>query len=149
MASTIRFQETGSYGAEIRPINTGFGVSYALPVIVAGLLTQPGDMLLLENPEAHPHPAGQSRLGQFLSRVAGSGVQVVIETHSDHVLNGARLAVAEAESLQAGDMVVHYFDRDGVAPIQINDKGELDHWPSGFFDQIESDLGRLARARRR
>ncbi|WP_063060431.1 DUF3696 domain-containing protein [Nocardia sienata] len=149
MASTIRFQETGSYGAEIRPVNTGFGVSYALPVIVAGLLTQPGDMLLVENPEAHLHPAGQSRLGQFLARVAGSGVQVVVETHSDHVLNGARLAVAEDETLRAGDMVVHYFDRDGVAPIQINDKGELDHWPSGFFDQIESDLGRLARARRR
>ncbi|MEV3963671.1 DUF3696 domain-containing protein [Nocardia sp. NPDC050193] len=149
MASTIRFQETGNYGAEIRPVNTGFGVSYALPLIVAGLLTQPGDMLLVENPEAHLHPAGQSRLGQFLARVAGSGVQVVVETHSDHVLNGARLAVAEDETLAAGDMVVHYFDRDGVTPIQINDKGELDHWPSGFFDQIESDLGRLARARRR
>ncbi len=149
MASTIRFQETGRDGSEIRPANTGFGVSYALPVIVAGLLTRPGDMLIVENPEAHLHPAAQSRIGRFLARVAGSGVQVIVETHSDHVLNGARLAVAEDRTLPSPDMVVHYFDQDGAVPIQINDKGELDRWPEGFFDQIESDLGRLARAHRR
>lgn len=158
MASTIRFAETaygdggygsGTYGGEeVRPVNTGFGISYALPIIVAGLLTEPGDMLLVENPEAHLHPAGQSKLGRFLARVAGSGVQVVLETHSDHVLNGARLAVAQDRSIAASDMVVHYFDHDQALPIQINDRGELSHWPTGFFDQIESDLGRLARARR-
>lgn len=148
MASTIRFEEAVSGGELVRPVNTGFGVSYALPVIVAGLLTEPGDMLLVENPEAHLHPAGQSKLGRFLARVAGSGVQVVVETHSDHVLNGARLAVAQDHCLPAQDMIVHYFDRDEVFPIQISDRGELDHWPTGFFDQIENDLGRLARARR-
>ncbi|GCB47607.1 DUF3696 domain-containing protein [Streptomyces sp. NL15-2K] len=148
MAGTIRFGETGLSGEEIRPANTGFGVSYALPVIVAGLLTEPGDLLIVENPEAHLHPAGQSRLGRFLARVAGSGVQVVVETHSDHVLNGARLAVAQDRSLPAEDMITHYFDHDRILPIDINDKGELSHWPSGFFDQIETDLGRLARARR-
>lgn len=148
MASTVRFTEA-AYGSEqVRPVNTGFGVSYALPIIVAGLLTEPGDMLLVENPEAHLHPAGQSKLGRFLARVAGSGVQVVVETHSDHVLNGARLAVAQDQSLAAPGMIVHYFDHDQTLPIQINDRGELSHWPTGFFDQIESDLGRLARARR-
>ena len=104
--------------------------------------------MLVENPEAHLHPAGQSKLGRFLARVAGSGVHVVVETHSDHVLNGARLAVAQDRSLPAGDMIVHYFDHGQTLPIQVNDKGELDHWPAGFFDQFESDLGRLARARR-
>ncbi|WP_371578781.1 DUF3696 domain-containing protein [Streptomyces sp. NBC_01314] len=148
LAGTIRFGETGLSGEEIRPANTGFGVSYALPVIVAGLLTEPGDLLIVENPEAHLHPAGQSRLGRFLARVAGSGVQVLVETHSDHVLNGARLAVAQDRSLPAKDMITHYFDHDRTLPIAINDKGELSHWPSGFFDQIETDLGRLARAGR-
>ncbi|MER8113577.1 DUF3696 domain-containing protein [Streptomyces sp. NPDC094031] len=148
MATTIRFGETGQSGEDIRPANTGFGISYALPVIVAGLLTEPGDLLMVENPEAHLHPAGQSRLGRFLARVAGSGVQVVMETHSDHVLNGARLAVAQDRSLPATDMITHYFDYDRALPIDINDKGELSHWPSGFFDQIETDLGRLARAQR-
>ena len=148
MASTVRFTETAYGGEQVRPVNTGFGVSYALPIIVAGLLTEPGDMLLVENPEAHLHPAGQSKLGRFLARVAGSGVQVVVETHSDHVLNGARLAVAQDHSITAADMVVHYFDHHQTLPIQINNRGELSHWPTGFFDQIESDLGRLARARR-
>lgn len=149
LASTIRFQEADKYAEVIRPANTGFGVSYALPIIVAGLLTLPGDILLVENPEAHLHPAGQSRLGRFLARVAGSGAQVVVETHSDHVLNGARLAVAQDMSLRAADMIVHYFDQSGSTPIQINGQGELDHWPTGFFDQIETDLGGLARARKR
>jgi predicted ATPase len=148
MATTIRFGEMGQSGEEIRPANTGFGISYALPVIVAGLLTEPGDLLIVENPEAHLHPAGQSRLGRFLARVAGSGVQVVMETHSDHVLNGARLAVAQDRSLPSADMIIHYFDYDRTLPVDINDKGELSHWPSGFFDQIETDLGRLARAQR-
>jgi predicted ATPase len=148
MATTIRFGQAGQSGEEIRPANTGFGISYALPVIVAGLLTEPGDLLIVENPEAHLHPAGQSRLGRFLARVAGSGVQVVMETHSDHVLNGARLAVAQDRSLPSADMIIHYFEHDRALPIDINGKGELSHWPSGFFDQIETDLGRLARAQR-
>jgi len=148
MAGTIRFQDTGSLGEPILPTNTGFGVSYALPIIVAGLLTEAGDMIIVENPEAHLHPAGQSLLGRFLARVAGSGVQVVVETHSDHVLNGARLGVAQDRVLSPTDMVVHYFDDDETFAINVDRRGDLDHWPTGFFDQIESDLGRLARARR-
>jgi predicted ATPase len=150
-ASTIRFQEPGLLSEPIRPANMGFGFSYALPVIVAGLLTGPGDLLIVENPEAHLHPGGQSKLGRFLARVAGAGAQVIVETHSDHVLNGARLAVAEERSLRPEDAVVHYFAEQeaGSAPIEFTTKGELTEWPRGFFDQIEQDLGRLARARRR
>ena len=80
----------------MRPTNMGFGVSYALPVITAGLLAPAGSLLVVENPEAHLHPAGQSRVGRFLAHLAASGVQVVAETHSDHVLNGVRLAAVEA-----------------------------------------------------
>lgn len=150
-ASTIRFQEPGLLSEPIRPTNMGFGFSYALPVIVAGLLTRPGDLLIVENPEAHLHPGGQSKLGRFLARVAGSGAQVIVETHSDHVLNGARLAVAEERVLAPEDAIVHYFGEEeaGSVPIEFTEKGELTEWPQGFFDQIERDLGRLARARRR
>ena len=130
LASTVRFQEQDRYAQMIRPANMGFGVSYALPIIVAGLLTVPGDLLMVENPEAHLHPAGQSKLGRFLANVASAGAQVIVETHSDHVLNGARIAVADS-TLSASDMIVHYFDRDGITEITINEKGELDHWPAG------------------
>ncbi|MDT0343083.1 AAA family ATPase [Streptomyces litchfieldiae] len=150
-ASTIRFREPGLLSEAIRPGNMGFGFSYALPVIVAGLLTRPGDLLIVENPEAHLHPGGQSRLARFLARVAGAGAQVVVETHSDHVLNGARLAVAEDGVLDPESVLVHYYGAEqvGAIPIELSATGELSGWPEGFFDQIERDLGRLARARRR
>ncbi len=150
-ASVLRFQEPGLMSEPIRPANMGFGFSYALPIIVAGLLAPEDGLLLVENPEAHLHPAGQSRLGRFLARVAGSGVQVVIETHSDHTLNGVRLAVAEEQTIDARDVIVHFFGKtdDGHPTlIDLTEHGRLSAWPEGFFDQIETDLGRLARARR-
>ncbi|MGW0787415.1 DUF3696 domain-containing protein [Streptomyces sp. NPDC002911] len=150
-ASTIRFQEPGLLSEPIRPTNMGFGFSYALPVIVAGLLTRPGDLLIVENPEAHLHPGGQSKLGRFLARVAGGGAQVIVETHSDHVLNGARLAVAEEGVLAPEDAIVQYFGASGTevaSAIEFTRQGELTAWPRGFFDQIQHDLGGLARARR-
>src|SRR5260370_11768007 len=108
-------------------------------------------LLMVENPEAHLHPAGQSRLGQFLGRVAGSGAQVVVETHSDHVVNGLRLAVVEERTVDAGDVIVHFFgesERDKPIPIKLTERAGLTSWPNGFFDQMEADLGRLARAKR-
>ncbi|BAU86056.1 hypothetical protein SLA_5174 [Streptomyces laurentii] len=150
-ASTIRFREPGLLSEAIRPANMGFGFSYALPVIVAGLLTRPGDLLIVENPEAHLHPGGQSELGRFLARVAGAGVQVIVETHSDHVINGVRLGVAEDRAVDPTSVLIHFFGAEtaGSVPIELTDRGELSTWPDGFFDQIERDLGRLARARRR
>ncbi|MDU0290643.1 DUF3696 domain-containing protein [Saccharothrix longispora] len=151
-ASTIRFREPGLFGSEIRPGNTGFGFSYALPIIVAGLRMRPGSLFIVENPEAHLHPAGQSRMGRFLARLARFGVQVVVETHSDHVLNGVRLAVVEGVSVGHADVLTYFFgerSEDGPTPIRMNAKGSLEAWPEGFFDQIEHDLGRLSRAGRR
>ena len=79
--------------SEYRPTNVGFGLSYILPV-VAALLAAPKDALvIIENPEAHLHPRGQTRMGELCARAAAAGVQVIIETHSDHVLDGARLMV--------------------------------------------------------
>ncbi|WP_322761818.1 DUF3696 domain-containing protein [Frankia sp. Cr2] len=150
-ASLIRFQEPGVVGEQIRPANMGFGFSYALPVIVAGLLMPIGGVLVVENPEAHLHPAGQSRLGRFLGQVAGSGAHVIVETHSDHLINGIRLAVMEDRVLESRGVIVHFFGEgtDGhPTAIELTGRGGLTSWPTGFFDQIENDLGRLARAKR-
>jgi len=114
----------------------------------------PADSLfIVENPEAHLHPAGQSRLGRLLARMAGAGVQVIVETHSDHVINGIRLAAAEDRVLAADAVLIHFFDEgaSGGLPtaIELTEQGTLSSWPKGFFDQVEEDLGRLARAKRR
>lgn len=106
----LRFKEPGFGGEWTRPANTGFGLSSALPIIVAGLSTDAGGTLLIENPEAHLHPAAQSRMGAFLALVAGAGVQVFVETHSDHILNGIRRAAVVDKSIVCEDVVVHFFD---------------------------------------
>jgi predicted ATPase len=147
--SLIRYRQPGLVSEGIRPPNMGFGVSYALPIIVAGLLGKPGSLLIVENPEAHLHPAGQSRMGRFLGRIAGSGIQVIVETHSDHVVNGIRLAAVEDQTIGTDAIVVYFFTDEDPITIEMTEKGGLSKWPPGFFDQLEDDLGRLARVRHR
>lgn len=133
-----------------RPINIGYGLTYAFPIIVSGLLAKRGQILIVDSPEAHLHPKGQSMMGHFLSVVAASGVQVIIETHSDHVINGVRLAISN-KIINHSDVIINFFKgvtsgskvRFGVDFININANGKLDSWPIGFFDQIEEDLSRL------
>ena len=137
--------------ARRRPANIGYGITYAFPILVAGLLAKPGQVLVIDSPEAHLHPMGQSRMGLFLANLARSGVQVIIETHSDHVLNGIRLAVRE-KNLSPENAAVHFFNRRPrtseepahVVAIRIDNKGNLSEWPGGFFDQSEKDLAALA-----
>jgi predicted ATPase len=129
-----------------RPSNVGYGLSHLLPVLVGGLGVKPGSLLIVENPEAHLHPSAQAEIGAFLSTVAAAGAQVLIETHSDHVLNGIRLAVKNSV-LAPEDTQIHYFNpRDSGAQVvspMIRQNGSLDQWPAGFFDQIEKDLDQL------
>lgn len=139
---------------DFRPTSVGFGLSYTLPVVVSLLATQPGGIVLLENPEAHLHPRGQMAMGELIARAASAGVQVLVETHSDHVLNGLRLAVKD-KLVPARDVALHYFRReehvdDGVQRIRhvvdspvLDADGRIDIWPDGFFDQYDIALGRL------
>ena len=131
-----------------RPIHVGFGITQVLPVVVAALSAQPGDLLLIENPEVHLHPAGQALMGGFLSSVAAAGIQVLLETHSDHVLNGVRRAV-KASVIDPADVCLHFFrDRelggDQVISPAIDADGNLDAWPEGFFDQFDMDMNHFA-----
>ena len=131
-----------------RSTHVGFGLSYSLPIIVAALSLSPGGLLLLENPEAHLHPYGQSRIGAFLALMASTGRQIFLETHSDHVVNGIRLAVKYG--LISPEDVRFFFFHDThisgqskVATISVDSHATLTSWPAEFFDQIERDLARL------
>jgi predicted ATPase len=129
-----------------RPTNVGFGLTYALPVVVACLTATPESLILLENPEAHLHPKGQSRMAALLSAAAATGAQLIVETHSDHVLNGVRIAVKQGV-LQPEDTVVHYFRGNGagteVVTPRIDKDGMVEQWPEGFFDEWENSLDQL------
>ncbi|NCC31072.1 MAG: DUF3696 domain-containing protein [Chloroflexia bacterium] len=142
-ADQMRVGFKTSTGRFLRPTNIGFGIIYTLPIVVAALLSPQDALLIVENPEAHLHPASQSRIGAFLAEVAAAGVQVLIETHSDHVLNGMRLAVRRGV-LQTDQVSINFFrSADGATEVthpQIYPDGGIDPWPSGFFDQLEQDL---------
>jgi len=128
-----------------KPSNVGFGFSHTLPIIVAGLQASIGDILIVENPEAHLHPRAQSRLTTFLAKVAKTGVQVYVETHSDHILNACRVAVLD-EILEPNELNILYFQSDKeeqVVKIPVDKKGGIDTWPDGFFDQTDKDYKRL------
>jgi len=141
--------------------NVGYGLSSALPVLVALLSAKPGALVILENPEAHLHPAGQAELAKLISRVAQNGVQVIVETHSDHIVNGVLVAAKQHENpdptvRQKGiDRLlvrIYYVDKDPdrrlcarVRPIAVEEGGRLDRELKGFFDQAEHDLYYLMR----
>ncbi len=128
-----------------RATNVGFGLSYALPVIVA-MLAPKNTLCLIENPEAHLHPQGQTRLAELAARAASAGVQIITETHSDHFMDGVRIAVRNGQ-IQPQQASFHYFASDGpntiVTSPQVDTDGRLSSWPPGFFDQYDENLAKL------
>ncbi len=138
----------------VYPPFTGFGISYAEPIVAAGLWCSMAKdaILIVENPEAHLHPSAQSRMGKFLSIVAMSGTQVIVETHSEHVIDGIRLQAALMKQTDRVNVLFFRTRKDwnesGVETISVNQNGELDRWPEGFFDQKTLDLRELFDMRR-
>lgn len=140
------YEDNNSY----RSTNVGFGITYTLPIIVAILSATSDTLILLENPEAHLHPRGQSKMGELIALAASCGIQIILETHSDHVLNGIRKAVRH-NKLEADKVQINYFERyvkkgepiiEIITP-RIYSDGGIDKWPDGFFDQTEKDLMEL------
>ncbi|MGD9967956.1 MAG: DUF3696 domain-containing protein [Hyphomonadaceae bacterium] len=142
---TVQFRLNDESGWQ-RPANIGYGLSYAFPILVALLTSVPGQVIVIDSPEAHLHPSAQSRMGRILAKFAVGGRRIVVETHSDHLLNGCRLAVAD-QAISPDDVAIHFFAgtlSGGVTSPIIDRDGNIDAWPPGFFDQSEKDLAQLA-----
>ena len=155
-----------SYGTsrnapKFRPQNVGFGLSYILPMLIVLLTAHPGESIVLENPEAHLHPRGQAEIGKLLARVAAAGIQLFVETHSDHVINGIRVAVKD-KMIDPADVNIAFFERgehkvsdETNSPvseiysterdIKIDHKGSLSEYPDGFLDEWNNQLMELMR----
>lgn len=148
----INFQQSTlqySYGGSERlPQNIGFGVTYVLPIIVAILKAKKGDVIIIENPESHLHPSGQVEIARLCAKASEAGVQIIVETHSDHFLNGMRVAIKE-RILNNNNALVYYFSRNEkeekteVQKIEIDENGKIDEWPKGFFDEWDIQLEKL------
>ena len=154
--SRLSLQQPALDTGFLSPYNFGFGISYVLPIILTGLMAEEGSVFLVENPEAHLHPKGQSHIGYFLAVMALAGIQVVVETHSEHVLNGIRIAALK-NGMKPEDISINFFSvntwgmdaKHQVENIKLNHRMDLETWPEGFLDQEEEDLRTLRELRRK
>ena len=134
-------------GKPVRPYHMGSGVSFAIGVLVSCLSANIDDIIVIEIPEIHLHPKAQSDLTEFLCFVANAGIQVILETHSDHVFNGIRKSIVKREIANT-DVAVHFFQLDENAlskntAVALNEHGRVMTHPKGLFDQFDDDLDQI------
>lgn len=134
---------------ELNPLNVGFGLTYILPIIVAILKSKPNDLLIIENPESHLHPAGQSKIAELCALASSNGVQLIIESHSDHFLNGIRVATKK-KVINHKMIKIYYFEKEKnemsskIHLLSIDKNGKINEiWPKGFFDEYDKLLDEL------
>lgn len=151
----LTVHQASTSGAEyFSALNVGFGISYVLPVVLSLIKAGENDLVILENPEAHLHPAGQRKIGELMARAAHGGAQIIVETHSDHILNGIRLAVKQ-QLVTSEEVKMNFFTRKEIQkngecqmvpwiakPMLLND-GRLTFWPEGFFDEWDKAIDML------
>lgn len=133
-----------------KPENVGFGISYALHIVTALLKAKTGDLIIIENPESHIHPRGQAELGKLIALVAQNDVQIIIETHSDHILNGIRVGVKENPAMK-DRTIMFYFKKvvteteqfTKVTDIEIDKNGTLSEYPEHLLDEWSNQLSKL------
>ena len=126
--------------------DVGYGVSQTLPILVALLVAEPGQLVFIEQPEIHIHPKAQTAMSQILADAAQRGVNVVVETHSSLLLLGIQSLVAE-NRLPCKKVMLHWFERrenDGITDVsstELDDAGAFGNWPEDFADvQLNADI---------
>lgn len=138
---TVRLDTSGIAGRSLAQL--GFGLSQLWPILVACLASKPGDLVIVETPEAHLHPAAQHRVAALFVALAARGRQVILETHSEHVVAAACLAVKRGE-MQPRQVALSFFAQTGgrtrIEPIEVDHRGRRLAAPEGFFDQSTQDL---------
>lgn len=133
--------------------NVGFGLSYSLPIIVSILSSKPGSLILIENPEAHIHPYGQSKIAELISLASQHGIQIILETHSDHIINGilvqCKCFEQKGKGIDKENVEIYHLEREDnshstyVNKVEIEKGGRLKNKPVDFFDQIDNDLEKI------
>ena len=135
---------SNNFSKSVHAPNMGFGVSFVLPIIVDGLVAKKGSFYIIENPEAHLHPAAQTAIGYFLATIAYAGVNVIIETHSDHVIDGIQLFVVKNKEWHGHVTINNYgvnlsLGEPLITPINLDQNGDYSEWPDGFMDQTQKN----------
>ena len=150
-ADTYAVYLTNHFGIETTIKHVGFGISQVLPVVVQGLLLEPGEKLMLEQPEIHLHPKIQSFLFDFLYSLIDMGKSVIIETHSDHFITRMRRRIAEDQKDQLSNLVkltyVHNEQKEVVfRAMNLDEFGTVDFFPDEFIERPDIELAALVKA---
>ena len=132
------------------PKNVGSGISYVVPIILVLLTAEKGKTIIIENPESHIHPRGQAEIGKLIALAAQNGAQIFVETHSDHILNGIRVAVKE-KIIDRDKVNILFFDKESteseqyakITPIKVDKNGALSDYPDNFMDEWSNQLSKL------
>ena len=129
-------------------IDVGYGVSQALPVLVELFRPDASQMLLFQQPEVHLHPSAQAALGTLFCEAAAAGRQLVIETHSDYIIDRVLLDVRDKRTaLQAEDVSILYFQRDDldvrIHSIRVDAEGNVLDAPEGYRRFFKDELNRV------
>jgi predicted ATPase len=133
-------------GFNFSPGNIGSGVSYVVLILILCLSAKKGDIIIIENPEIHLHPKSQAELGEFFAFVASKGIQLIIETHNDHIIN--KICYEQFKgNLKEDEVVIQYkqdmnahFEKIDIKKGQFyNSKGE-NRFPEGFFDTTLKEI---------
>jgi predicted ATPase/cold shock CspA family protein len=132
--------------------DVGFGVSQILPVLTMGLLAEPDSILIFEQPEIHLHPRAQARLAELLVCLVYTGKRIIIETHSDHLINRMRRLVAEDSTNQLCDKVgIMFVQQDGkgakIEALRVDKEGRIENWPPDFLAETAEDARAIVKAR--
>lgn len=130
--------------------DVGFGVSQILPVLVLPYYAPEGSTIILEQPEIHLHPAVQAGLADVLvDAVKTRNVQVILESHSEHLLRRLQRRIAEGE-LSADDTALYFCEMRGEAShataLDVDEYGNIRNWPPGFFGDEMGDLAAMTDA---
>lgn len=138
-----------SDGLEFKPANVGIGISYMSAIIISCLSAKLGEIIIIENPEIHLHPKAQSNLAEFLAFISSKGIQLIIETHNDHIINRIRYEVFK-QQIASESVIIHYKNsKQPFQTIRITDKGKFvgengaNEFPSGFYDATLQEIFKI------
>lgn len=162
IAQEVKAQEMGKMGLALKANisgnniadlpNVGVGVSQVLPLIVMGLVSPENAILIFEQPELHLHPYVQSRIADFFMALNRLGKQVIVETHSEHLILRTRYYVAKGDIDHKKDVAIYFTQRkhkdefSKISRVKLDGYGSIDEWPEGFEDETNKLLTQILKA---
>ncbi len=151
---------THANSSKVKITDVGFGVSQVLPALVQAFYCPPNSTVWMEQPKIHLHPQVQAELADvFISAIQARengrerNVQLIVESHSEHLLNRLQRRIAEG-SVTTDEVAIYFCHRSGATtemePLRLNSFGEIENWPEHFFgDEMADIAGRTVAAMKR